>query len=467
MCERPVNNPSQKKSSKHSIAILLVSVLAFFSLGLFKNSFANVLVLVAVLFIHELGHLVAMRVFKYRDPGILFIPLLGAVTSGQEMIGIGGSRRAIVSLAGPLPGILIGILLGVTYLRTGQEILIGTANTFLILNSLSLLPIYPLDGGQFMNAVLFSRNRKLEIGFQAVMVVILLALSFLAKAPIAAFLAVIVFFVMFRTSFLSSVAERIKPGIPADQALNVTPPLLYIEQIREEIVRKDGYSRLSSKVLAVHVLEVWRRICRKPLKWGSTLGLLFAYLVALIVGVFFFLTIQGMSLQHSEVARHETSMVLQRFTSREGNFSILMPGIPQKLQVGPKASSGNVFHSTYRVNPFFQRLFLLGCGKLSMRSRSVRLDDRIQDLLLRQKGKLIEQKEMTFAGCQGRQVQYEIVESLFKKTQCVVRIFDTAKSEYLLLYGEERRFPSPQRLNMDIANKFFNSFEQVASGNES
>ncbi|MDD5226447.1 MAG: hypothetical protein PHV97_04585 [Candidatus Omnitrophica bacterium] len=472
--ERQLNNPSQKKSSQHGTAILLISVLAFFSFGLFQNSFVNVLVLVAVLFIHELGHLIAMRAFKYRDPGILFIPLLGAVTSGQEIAG-SGSRRAIVSLAGPLPEILIGILLGVAYLRTGQQILIEIAKTFLILNILNLLPIYPLDGGQFMNTVVFSRKRKLELGFQIVMVVILAVLAFLGKDLVIAFLAAVVFFAMFGTSLLSSIAERLRPGIPENQTLSVTPPLPYIEQIREELFRKDGFKRLSSKKLAMNVLEVWKRICRKPLKWQSAVGWVLAYLLTLTLGVVSFVAVEVMSFQHAE-ASYEASMTFKRFTSEEGNFSILMPGVPEeqsRILSTPRGTlQARIFYDSHKVSPFFYTYFAVMYADIPedlIQSRTLeeRLDASVKGWFLYQKGKLLEQKDIMFSGNSGREVLYKAEAPLFFNMQCVLRIFDVGGRIYNVIYAENRKFSFSNKLNLDAAYKFFDSFELVVSGTES
>ena len=60
--------------------------------------------------IHELGHFFAMKYFHYKDLGIFFIPLLGAYVSGSKRE-VSQKQSAIILLAGPLPGIIIGIAL--------------------------------------------------------------------------------------------------------------------------------------------------------------------------------------------------------------------------------------------------------------------------------------------------------------------------------------------------------------------
>src|SRR4029450_5412665 len=72
---------------------------------------ADAVALLAGVVFHEFGHFVAMRVLGYRDPRIYFVPFLGAVTTGglpiEEQRGV---RRAIVALAGPVPGPGLGLL---------------------------------------------------------------------------------------------------------------------------------------------------------------------------------------------------------------------------------------------------------------------------------------------------------------------------------------------------------------------
>jgi len=50
-----------------------------------------------------------MKLFGYRDVQMFFIPMLGAAVSGVES-NPSSVRKAIVSLLGPLPGIIIGII---------------------------------------------------------------------------------------------------------------------------------------------------------------------------------------------------------------------------------------------------------------------------------------------------------------------------------------------------------------------
>ena len=122
--------------------------------------------LVAVLFLHELGHLTTMRAFGYRDTRIFFIPGLGAATGGDASHAPGW-QRAIVGLAGPLPGLVAGVF----WLRGTQHATpdMQYPGTLLVwINAFNLLPLEPLDGGKLLNTLVFSWHPWLETIFVGV-----------------------------------------------------------------------------------------------------------------------------------------------------------------------------------------------------------------------------------------------------------------------------------------------------------
>jgi hypothetical protein len=65
------------------------------------------LLITAIVGFHEMGHFIAMKAFRYKDLGIFFIPLLGAYVSGSKRE-VSQKESAIILLAGPLPGIVLG-----------------------------------------------------------------------------------------------------------------------------------------------------------------------------------------------------------------------------------------------------------------------------------------------------------------------------------------------------------------------
>src|SRR5439155_4332897 len=127
---------------------------------------------------HELGHYVAMRVFGYRNLRMFFIPFFGAAVSGQHY-NIAGWKKAVVALAGPLPGIVLGVPLGVIGAVANESKVIEVAWMLLVLNGFNLLPFLPLDGGWVVHAVLFVRHPVLEVVFRIFAALAMLGIAIL------------------------------------------------------------------------------------------------------------------------------------------------------------------------------------------------------------------------------------------------------------------------------------------------
>lgn len=138
----------------------LISLGTYIALGLLilPNS-KIVLSLTFIVLLHEAGHLVAMRAFHYKETGIFFIPLLGGLARGTKRE-ISQKQSVIVLLAGPLPGILVGILL--LSIIPSHYGLTWTGILFIFLNGLNLLPVYPMDGGQLFNRIFLDEEGNLS-----------------------------------------------------------------------------------------------------------------------------------------------------------------------------------------------------------------------------------------------------------------------------------------------------------------
>lgn len=134
---------------------------------------------VVVLFIHEAGHLAAMKAFGFRDLRMLFVPLFGALALGKKEL-VKQSERVIILLAGPLPGILLGLPLLVFGPR--EPIDLPTLGlVFVILNLFNLLPITPLDGGRLIETLFFSRSSTLKRGFLLLSAIGMLVVVFITQ----------------------------------------------------------------------------------------------------------------------------------------------------------------------------------------------------------------------------------------------------------------------------------------------
>jgi Zn-dependent protease len=144
------------------------------TLGLFALSFwwradsAQTLGLVVlVLLLHESGHFLGMRLFGYRNVRMFFIPFFGAAVSGQKHAAPVW-QQAVVLLLGPLPGIFVGLALVLALGVYPHSPAGDLALWLLVINGFNLLPLVPLDGGRFLDLLLFSRRAALSAGFQVV-----------------------------------------------------------------------------------------------------------------------------------------------------------------------------------------------------------------------------------------------------------------------------------------------------------
>jgi Zn-dependent protease len=126
-----------------------LSVVAFW---LWTNSWLLGIGIVALLFVHEMGHFIVIRAKGLPASLPVFIPLLGAyVTMRQAPRNV--RDEAEIALAGPIAGGLAGLGCLALYEVTGEHALIILAYLTFFINLLNLVPISPLDGGRVVGAI--------------------------------------------------------------------------------------------------------------------------------------------------------------------------------------------------------------------------------------------------------------------------------------------------------------------------
>ena len=107
---------------------------------------------VAMLFVHEMGHVMAAKARGFKTSAPIFIPFVGALITMSDM----GDREdeAFIGIGGPLVGGLAAMLLMVpiVLLKHPPAILIGVCYTALFVNLFNLVPVRPLDGGRVLQA---------------------------------------------------------------------------------------------------------------------------------------------------------------------------------------------------------------------------------------------------------------------------------------------------------------------------
>jgi Zn-dependent protease len=107
---------------------------------------------VALLFVHEMGHVIQLRREGIRASAPVFIPFLGAVV-GMKQMPDDALAEARVGLAGPILGSLGAAVCLAIALASGSTMLRALAYVGFLLNLINLVPLTPFDGGRAMAAM--------------------------------------------------------------------------------------------------------------------------------------------------------------------------------------------------------------------------------------------------------------------------------------------------------------------------
>jgi Zn-dependent protease len=129
-------------------ASMLVSVAAYALIWGWKFG----AVFVALLFIHEIGHVIQLKREGVPASAPMFIPFLGAFVA-MKQLPKDAAAEARVGLAGPVLGSLGCLIPLVLWQATGEDFWQAATFIGLFLNLFNLLPVLPLDGGRAMAAL--------------------------------------------------------------------------------------------------------------------------------------------------------------------------------------------------------------------------------------------------------------------------------------------------------------------------
>jgi len=297
---------TQDRGWIHTLVLLGISVLIFFGAGLFKNPLLDVLLIVVVVFIHELGHYVGMLLFDYRNVKMFFIPFFGAAVSGKKTH-VDGWKDAIVSLLGPLPGIAIGSALAYWHYYDPHPLLGQFAIWFIINNAFNLLPIYPLDGGQFLNEVLFVRSPLPETSFRFVAGSAGLAAGWYLDVWLFMGIGFFVLLTVGRTWRIGRIAKSLRQeglqgaAVPLER---LTPELA--AAMLPHLRRSFTWARDASQ-LAGFARDIWDKLKARPPGFLATallLGVYVASLGVLLTALILYVVMGSMEWQRARSAQY-------------------------------------------------------------------------------------------------------------------------------------------------------------------
>ncbi len=275
--ERPAST-----SAIAGIILLAVSLLAYVLVGRLRWRWDFVVLIVGTLFLHETGHYLAMRAFGYRNLRMFFIPFVGAAVSGVNSQAPGW-QKALVSLAGPLPGIFLGAgLLLATPFLTADPLARQAAVVLLVVNGFNLLPLLPLDGGRFLNETIFARSAIAQAAFSCLAGVSAVALGATFSHV---FLYIVGAFMIGGVGRILRVGRAVK--IMRWQRVVLTEPATVpgqAEVVRPEALppilsalKKDRPKIPAQPMLVNEALMVIDQLRARPPRLAATMGLLVLY----------------------------------------------------------------------------------------------------------------------------------------------------------------------------------------------
>jgi len=239
-------------------------------------------IFMCALMFHEGGHLLAMKLFGYRDTAVFFVPFLGALATARKDDAT-LSQKFWISIAGPLPGLILGIVLSFFINPNESEyfnLLRETSSILIFLNLFNLLPIYPLDGGQITDLLLFSRFPYIGVLFKVIGVIIL---GLIGKDRPSMLLFVGLIAITIPQSFRSAkINAKLQKELRKNQSAVDRDKLLH--NIYDHL-QKSGQGKLPFSKKYVLVKELIQRYYESGGKWTTRLLLSIFYCVSLLGGM--------------------------------------------------------------------------------------------------------------------------------------------------------------------------------------
>jgi Zn-dependent protease len=259
-----LENPPPTRTWLHSAILLVVSLVVFAGIGMFSWTPTDLVLLVAILFLHESGHYLGMRMFNYQDVKMFFIPFFGAAVSGRAS-SVAGYKEAIVLLLGPLPGIFLGIALGMVCMFEGSQLLRTAALMLIGINGFNLLPLMPLDGGRVLHLIVFSRQRHVEALFNVATAALLGLMALGLGAWALGIFAVLILIGVPTTFQVAGLAKQLRQAFQPAPNANPAAPLPHELAVSLAQRMRAAFPQVTApSTLAGLARQVWERMHLRP-----------------------------------------------------------------------------------------------------------------------------------------------------------------------------------------------------------
>jgi len=163
----------------------------------------------------------------------------------------------------------------------------------------------------------------------------------------------------------------------------------------------------------------------------------------------FFVLIIALSISLLSVAVHaQQENAAATFTSKEGGFSVRLPGKPTEKTEEISSNNGPTTLHTFMVDQG-QRFFLVGYSDYQTKlDVSSSLENVVKGQVESLKGKITSDKSVTLAGYQGRSVTIETEETIFFST-----VYVAGNRLYQLMSGRPKSAEATAGIK-----EFFDSF---------
>ena len=324
----PASAQLEKKGPWSNFIVFIISVALFMGSGLLSKSLQSVLILVAVIFVHESGHYAGMIFFKYRDVRMFFIPFFGGGVSGENEV-VETWKEVIVLLLGPLPGILLGTAAAFACWYYPDRILYEYAAISIVVNLLNLLPILPFDGGRIANILIFSRVPALEALFRVFASVVLIAAGYISKAWLILGIGVIILLFTRQAYKIGIIASNLRPKVPV-QISGAIPPLTHEAATLMVLPLRKQFPFYSKPEMFQSIAQqIWQKIHVRSPGIPMTLGIILICFLSFAGGSVGMVTLKKFSEQQLAQEKHPynklwdkayVSVEQGRFVEAEGYY---------------------------------------------------------------------------------------------------------------------------------------------------
>lgn len=165
-------------------------------LSVFSADFLIIIIIVLLLFIHELGHFITAYFLNFEPVKIIFYPF-GGISKFSHDINCPLKKEVLVLLMGPIAQLIFSFfLLKLTFLLPYNNLIMKINCSILFFN---LLPIYPLDGGRILQCLLcyfISYNLSFKIIYIISTAIVLILTSFFLLNPTLNLLLIIILLII-------------------------------------------------------------------------------------------------------------------------------------------------------------------------------------------------------------------------------------------------------------------------------